>query len=321
MKRVLKRTCFFVLLVLIVSALSFVAYSQQSNVCPIAVYEGEFVQLNPEAYDPDPEIGPAGILLWEFGPPFNNKGQWQTMKGQRGIFNFWVSVSDGGLEDKNHSCVEVFPNNRDPILYPVPEMFITRGENTRISATCVDPDGDPVEISYKLDGKDILYVMYEPPGVYNLEIICSDGFGGVASERTKLHVLMPEVIKPAKQPKQQVRVQAPKEPEVIDLQLPEPETDDVIQDIDVIIQDTTKPEIIEVQYPAECPPCPSFPADENIDVIVYDSIEEISTKDQTRHFVIESEKDIPSEEKKSDDDCENNLKRKKEIDKIMARCC
>jgi len=254
----------FLFLVILLVALSSIAVAQTSETCSVAGYEGDRIVLNVDAYDPDPEIGPAGRLIWEFSSPFDDRGVWQTLKGMRGIFDFWVSVSDGELKDVKNDCVELFPNNRDPILEPVPEVYITRGDNTRIDATCHDPDGDPVTINYRFDGKDVMYILYEPPGTYNLDITCTDGFGGVDSYRTKIHIDMPPppepepkpapVIYEEPEPDHQPVVMA-EEPQPVELHLPEE-----------IVCPPVEPDVIEVVTPKEdvCDPDP-----EVIEVVHY----------------------------------------------------
>ncbi len=313
------------LVLLILISLSSLTFAQTSTVCPIAAYEGDKVTLDPKAFDPDPEIGPAGKLIWAFGPPFNSQGVWQTIKGMRGIFNFWVSVSDGELKDTETACVEVLPNNRNPILEPVPEVFIIRGENTRIDATCIDPDGDVVEINYRFNGRDVAYILYEPPGTYNLDVTCTDGFGGIDSYRTKIHIDMPEPEpappKPAPVP---VVIPETEDPGIVELQISDPgivelqisdpgvvelRTSDVICGVVVPVPEPVelrtapetvvcevvlpKPEIIEVRYPQECPPCPPESVGD-IDVVVYGTIQDVdTTKADSDTFTLTVQETIP----------------------------
>ncbi|MBW2971977.1 PKD domain-containing protein [Candidatus Woesearchaeota archaeon] len=311
------------------------AYSQHSAACPVAAFEGDLVQLSPTAYDPDPEIGPAGRLIFEYGPPFNSEGKWQTMKGERGIFGFWVSVSDGELKSTNHSCVELFPNNRDPVLEPVPEVFVTRGESARIDATCTDPDGDLVEISFRFEGKDVAYIQYEPPGVYTVDVICTDGFGGIDSERTKLHILMPEVQElPKPAPAPVIIAPEPEpapvpEPEVVEIAEPEE------QEVELALPPEPVPaehDIIEIHYPAECPPCPVAPADDNIEVVVYDTIYPVDmSRADSERFAVDEPASRPAQPTPVEEPvvigpepekpCDDDLARKREISKVMGGCC
>lgn len=326
----MKRSLFLVFVVIILLASSLIAYSQQSAACPVAAYEGDLVQLDPEAIDPDPEIGPAGKLLWEFGPPFDDQGRWQTMKGQRGIFDFWVSVSDGELEDTEHACVELFPDNRNPVIAPLDEVFITRGENTRIDATCTDPDGDPVEINYRFDGKDVAYILYEPPGVYTLEVICTDGYGGVDVERTKLHIDMP-ASPPASKPEPVPSPASAPEPETVVLGGGEPQPVELALPDDGKVGKVVEHDVVEVRYPRECPPCP--PVDgisaDDIDVVVYGSLQDIdTTPDRSGTFVIEeAPKPAPAPAPEvvigpepEEEPCHEDVQRKMEISRVMG-CC
>ncbi|MBT7902403.1 hypothetical protein HN587_00970 [Candidatus Woesearchaeota archaeon] len=166
----------------------------ESN-CGIVVYEGDLVQLDPEAQDPDSDIGPAGELIWEFGSPFDSAGIWQTKKGQRGIFDFWVSVTDGEFTDVRNACVEVLNNNQNPIIEYVDSVKMIRGQSKTLNSYCYDPDGDIVSVSYAVNGREINSLNYEPPGLYYVDVICEDGFGGVDTARTTVEVLMPEIMK------------------------------------------------------------------------------------------------------------------------------
>ncbi|HII71337.1 TPA: hypothetical protein HA265_01125, partial [Candidatus Woesearchaeota archaeon] len=90
--------------------------------CEFIVNEGETVQLQPEGYDPDPEIGPAGKLVWTFYPPFDNKGVWKTSKGDAGITESKIKLSDGELYDLRTFCVEVLSTNDAPRLSPLDDI-------------------------------------------------------------------------------------------------------------------------------------------------------------------------------------------------------
>jgi hypothetical protein len=272
--------------------------------CPIVVYEGQSVVLDPDAYDPDPEIGPAGRLVWEFGQPFNNKGAWQTKKGQRGIFDFWVSVSDGEFSSVNYSCVEVLPYNLPPVLEEISPFELVRGESKKIEAVCTDPDGDAVEITYRFNGKDVSYVLYEPPGVYSLEVVCSDGFGGSDTKETSVTILMPEPeFVPIKKPEpvsvdESIRVNEIL-PETVELVLPESKAQNVSEDELAVIYTIGS---------YNCPPCPSE------DIIVAYELPVDETK--SRIFVLEHS----IEDAKTDSQCEKDLRRKEKITLTLG-CC
>ncbi len=227
--------------------------SALAQTCPITVYEGETVQLLPEGFDPDPEIGPAGMLLWSFSPPFNMTGAWETQKGQRGVFGFKVTVSDGELTDVENSCVEVLPNNRPPVLEPVPEVIVPLGQDANIPVSCSDPDGDMVNIEYEFRGYPVAYIYYDQPGDYSLRVICSDGFGGVTSQQTMLHVLEPEPIGQETGPIYIAQPVVEDEPQPVEINIPIPlpiPVDDQPVEAD---QETEQPVIIELPDTGACP--------------------------------------------------------------------
>lgn len=317
-KKVLKQIILFITLLILLTSFSVVAFAQQSSRCPIAVYAGEMVRLSPEAYDPDPEIGPAGALIWSFGPPFDDYARWQTKKGQQGIFNFWVTVSDGELTDTKKSCVEVLSNNRNPIIYPVPDMAIVRGDSTQIPVTCYDPDGDAVTISYRFNGKDVAYIAYEPPGTYNLEVTCSDGFGGVDTEHSKLHILMPEVDEPERpkhvwMPPEEVEISAHP---AGDVEVVFPDTGDV----EVVFPSTGDVDLVYSTVCEPCPPCPPCPPypDDELDLGEVDVIYEINqiTEIKNAEKLAEQEKLSVNHET----GCQSGLDRRTEISQAMG-CC
>ena len=190
-KRVLKKKSEFVrLFIVVIMLIIFSQVSYSFSDCSITANEGDLIQLGPAAYDPDYDIGPAGILIWTFFPPFNISAEWQTKKGQRGIYSFKLSVSDGEFIDTKYDCVNLLYNNKNPVLSPVSEMYIQVGEEASISATCIDPDKDVVKITYQVNNQKVDgQMIYDDVGDYKLKISCEDDFGGSAEVITKLHVL------------------------------------------------------------------------------------------------------------------------------------
>lgn len=301
----LRQYFLYALIVVFLLISSSVAFSLSSFSCPIAVYEGQSVVLDAEAYDPDPEIGPAGLLLWEFGQPFNSRGVWQTKKGQRGIFNFWVSVSDGEFKSTNYSCVEVLPCNLPPVLDELPSFELVRGEYKKIEAACTDPDGDSVEINYRFNGKDVSYILYEPPGVYFLEVVCSDGFGGIDIKETSVTIIMPEP--------EFVPVEKP-EPVIVDEILPE-NVELVLPESKAAPAEKVADDEIDVIYPVlsyDCPLCPSE------DIVVAYELPLGKTKEKV--FVLAEDKITEKEEKEAYSQCEEDLRRKEKIT-VALGCC
>ncbi|MBU0461782.1 MAG: hypothetical protein KJ574_04310, partial [Nanoarchaeota archaeon] len=100
----------------------------QNGECPFVVMEADFVKIRPEAIDPDPDIGPAGKLIWTFFTPLNQKGEWQTKKGDAGIHNTKVTVSDGQYNDTKLFCIEVQATNHAPVIQKIADILAKEGD-------------------------------------------------------------------------------------------------------------------------------------------------------------------------------------------------
>lgn len=187
--------CTIILFVLLTS----IAYSLPGS-CLITAKEGELIQLAPAAFDPDSDIGPAGRLIWTFYNPFNASGAWQTQKGQRGIYDFKLTVTDGEFTDLKRECVELLYNNKNPKLTIGNDLYLTIGESASVSALCLDPDEDPVSITYQLNNADLYGpVFYDEIGTHKLRITCEDNYGGYDSKESNLHILPAKTKKPVKE--------------------------------------------------------------------------------------------------------------------------
>jgi len=151
--------------------------------CEIVVDEGETVRLRPEGYDPDPDIGPAGRLIWTFYKPFDREGIWRTAKGDAGIADSKVRLSDGELYDEWEFCVEVMKTNDAPKLSGLRDLTINEGETATIRPVCTDPDGDDVTIT--ISGwmtSDSKRAGYDDAGEHDVTVTCTDPDGEKDSE-------------------------------------------------------------------------------------------------------------------------------------------
>jgi len=143
--------------------------------CEIVVDEEELVRLAPEGYDPDPEVGPAGKLIWTFFKPFSSKGIWQTKKGDAGITNSKVKLSDGELTDERDFCVEVIRTNEAPKLTGLRDLTVNEGETVKITPRCTDPDGDKVVITISgWMNDDTKKTSFTDAGEHKVTVTCTD---------------------------------------------------------------------------------------------------------------------------------------------------
>jgi hypothetical protein len=146
--------------------------------CDFTVNEGDTVRLKPEGYDPDPEIGPAGHLVWTFYKPFDKNGIWRTQKGDAGRTWSKVQLSDGELSDEREFCVDIVKSNSAPVLSDLQDIKAEEGEKITISPRCTDPDGDKVTIvisGFMTSGEKTL--SYADEGRHKVTVTCSDPSG------------------------------------------------------------------------------------------------------------------------------------------------
>jgi PKD repeat protein len=157
--------------------------------CEFVVNEGETVRLKPEGYDPDPDVGPAGKLIWTFYKPFDKKGVWETQKGDAGKLWSKIKLSDGELYDEREFCIEVLKTNNPPVLSGLQDMKANEGETIEIKPRCTDPDGDEVTITisgFMTDGTKELD--YEDAGEHEVTVTCTDPDGDKDTETITITV-------------------------------------------------------------------------------------------------------------------------------------
>ncbi len=163
--------------------------------CEITVDEGATVRLKPEGYDPDPDIGPAGKLIWTFFKPFDKFGVWQTKKGDAGETTSKVRLSDGELTDEWEFCVEVINTNEAPKLSGLRDQTVAEGETVTIRPVCTDPDGDKVTITIGgwMAG-DTKRTGYADAGKHDVTVTCTDPDG--EKDRETITITVTDVNRP-----------------------------------------------------------------------------------------------------------------------------
>ncbi|MFC1741963.1 Ig-like domain-containing protein [Nanoarchaeota archaeon] len=163
--------------------------------CEFMVNETDTVRLKPEGYDPDPEIGPAGKLLWTFFKPFDKNGVWRTVKGDAGRHDSKLRLSDGALTDERTFCVDVLKTNSAPKLSGLQDMTVEEGKKIQIRPVCTDPDGDKVTI--KISGwmtSDEKNIGYDDEGKHTVTVTCTDPDGD--SDKETITITVVDVNRP-----------------------------------------------------------------------------------------------------------------------------
>ncbi|MFQ5474469.1 MAG: hypothetical protein ACE5DM_01405, partial [Candidatus Nanoarchaeia archaeon] len=171
--------------------------------CPLYTTEGELLDLHIEGYDPDPEIGPAGRLIWLYPTPFDELGRWQTRVGDAGVYHFTFALSDGEFTDTYKSCLEVFPlytpnpsvkkvkeHNNPPMLFGTKDIRMYVGDTLNIHISCMDIDGDDVEITYYgYPGQLVHTATVSEAGTHFAEVVCSDSRGAETRQAMTINVV------------------------------------------------------------------------------------------------------------------------------------
>lgn len=107
------------------------------------VKEGQrvsFPDLN--ATDPD-----GDILTYYFDPPLNVYGEWQTKRGDAGMYFTNISVTDGKNLTVQTIIIIVEPINRPPIIVPIRPIIVQEGQVVRINPKILDPDNDTLSVT------------------------------------------------------------------------------------------------------------------------------------------------------------------------------
>jgi hypothetical protein len=167
--------------------------------CPFSVLEGNLLHLNAEGFDPDPEIGPAGELLWTYAYPVAPYGLWQTRIGDAGRYYTAIRLSDGELADTVSFCIDVLPQplgashttiNHAPKLFGVDDITVHEGDDVMFRPACIDPDGDDVSISIIGPLTVPLYHSVRgDAGDYSMTLTCTDSRGLSSTEIQHVVVL------------------------------------------------------------------------------------------------------------------------------------
>lgn len=167
----------------------------------IVVNETDLVRLKVKAYDPD-----SDELQYYFGPPLNEKGEWQTTYGDAGVYNVSVAVSDGNLTSVKNVIVIVNKREEPPIITSfVPSASSIEIDETKavlFNVSAYDLNQDILRYGWFFDGFLVStqsYFLYVPTfydeGTHIVRVVVSDGVFNVTKnwsvnvidfDRTKL---------------------------------------------------------------------------------------------------------------------------------------
>ncbi|RMF05616.1 PKD domain-containing protein [Candidatus Woesearchaeota archaeon] len=135
------------------------------------VKEGDLVKLSPKAVDPD-----GDKITYKFSPPLDENGEWQTKKGDAGMYLVEITASDGKLETTQKLLIVVESVNKAPVIEGLEDITVKEGETVALDFTVSDPDGDDVttEISGWMTSKEYT-TTYDDAGEHTVTVTASDG--------------------------------------------------------------------------------------------------------------------------------------------------
>jgi hypothetical protein len=176
--------------------------SKEGSACPFTGSEGDVINLysivrDPDENDPTHKYGPLGKLQVAFSEPFaDTDGVWVTQKGDKGIYSFDVSVTDGEYTDTKPYCIEITEGNKPPVLTNVHDKVVLVGQTVTLEPVCTDPDGDKVTITYMGDISDREWMTSNTKqtgpkdiGEHDVTVICRDTRGLPAYKTATITVL------------------------------------------------------------------------------------------------------------------------------------
>lgn len=160
--------------------------SEPSMIKKITVKEGEMVSLNVRGADPD-----GDKLVYTFSKPLNSQGKWQTSRGDAGLYQADVSVSDGKTSITKTVEIEVLESNEPPTMENLADVTIEEGDVVTLDPRVTDSDGDKVTITYSgWMTSSTKTTGYEDAGNYVVTITATDGEYEVSQD---IHVTIQDV--------------------------------------------------------------------------------------------------------------------------------
>ena len=160
-----------------------------SEMSDISVNEGELVDVDPVASDPDGDSVELTI-----GSPLDSQGRWQTSSADVGTRTVKIIASDGELTSTEEFSITVKATNQAPVLAAIGPINVNEGETVSIQPSATDPDGD--QIIYIFSGwmqNSTYTTTFTDAGSYVVTVTASDG---KASDSQDVVVTVNDVNRP-----------------------------------------------------------------------------------------------------------------------------
>ncbi|MBT3406178.1 hypothetical protein HN419_03335 [Candidatus Woesearchaeota archaeon] len=144
----------------------------------LIVKEGELVRLKLNYDDPD-----GDRVKFTFGPPLDENGEWQTGKGDSGLYEVDVEANDGSATVSKKFRILVDSLNHPPVLEDILDVVVEEGEIVEITSVFSDPENDDVTVTYSGWMTTSSYTTgFNDAGVHKVTVTVSDGMNVVKKD-------------------------------------------------------------------------------------------------------------------------------------------
>lgn len=137
----------------------------------ITANENELVDLTATIVDPDNDE-----VTYQFSPPLNENGRWQTHYGDAGEYLVTLSATDGQLTTEGLIRLVINRVNVAPMIAALSNIQVDEGETVTFEPEVTDPNGDPVTVSVSGPLRDGTFATdHTSAGQYQITVTASDG--------------------------------------------------------------------------------------------------------------------------------------------------
>jgi len=150
----------------------------------LEVVEGELVDLQPKAVDPDNDN-----IAYSFTGPFNEAGLWQTSDGDAGKYLITITATDGDLIVKEYVLIIVNERNKAPVI-ECPEIInVLETETIDLGCNFYDLEGNNFDIEYTgWMTSDTYTTTYDDAGEYTVVVKAEDDLNNSVTKKIKINV-------------------------------------------------------------------------------------------------------------------------------------
>ncbi len=158
----------------------------------VTINETQKIKINPHAVDPD-----GDTVAFGYSKPLDENGEWQTKVGDAGEYIVTVTAKDAETAVPKKILIVVRSLNRAPVMGRMDSVVVNEGDIIKLSPVVVDPEGDPVTISFSgWMNTSTRHTTYGDAGEYIVVVTVSDG--KLVSEPQRVRIVVNHVNRPPK---------------------------------------------------------------------------------------------------------------------------